>query len=99
MNPRAALEASDELVDSAIEFFDEHYDLEKGLYKAALSVYIQEREEPFTTFLEYTAYGFHTETVRSQTDDYKYGAGIYIPRANSKQVLLKVRPSQVKGSF
>jgi hypothetical protein len=94
LNPRASIEASDELVDLAIEFFDEHYDLEKGLHKVALLVHTQEREEPFTVLLEYTTYGFHIETVRSQTVDYKYGAGIFKPSANSKQVWLKVRSNK-----
>ncbi|ARU57981.1 hypothetical protein OLMES_3962 [Oleiphilus messinensis] len=93
LNPRASIEASESLVDTAIEFFEEHYDLEKGLHKVTIVVYTQEKAEPFKTHLEYTIYGYHIETVRSQTDDYKYGAGIYGPSANSKQVWLKVRPN------
>jgi hypothetical protein len=90
-NPRAAVAANAKYVEEAISFFDEKFDLEKGKYAIDIvATTIDGRQ--FVQKSEITIYEYHIQALKSQTDDYKYGAGIYYPTNNSKQVWVKIVP-------
>ena len=71
-----------------MDFFDTMFDLQQGQYKATLSVFIEDQEEPFTQSFSFTIFPHHIQMLRSQTEDYKFGAGILPNRPSNpaKQV-------------
>ncbi|MBW1745424.1 MAG: hypothetical protein JRJ25_03535 [Deltaproteobacteria bacterium] len=87
-------EAQSSNVETAKDFFDKKFDLNKGEYKTKLSVQTSQAELPFIIHSEFTVYEFHIETIKAQVDDYKYGAGIYFPPDNSKQAWIKLKPNK-----
>ncbi len=87
-----ALEADGALVEKALDFFEENFDLEKGKYFVEIAAFIENREKPFIQNSEFTIYEYHVQTIRAQTKDYKYGAGIYFPSSETKQAWVKIEP-------
>lgn len=91
-------EAEEQLVDEALAFFKKNFDLEKGTYKVEIAVTVEGKKEPFVTRSEFTIFDYHIETVKFQTDDYKYGAGIYYPVNNPKQTWVRIEPNKAMNS-
>mgnify|MGYP007075859913 FL=1 len=86
--PSVYPEAEPNFVQQALDFFDTMFDLQQGQYKATLSVFIEDQEEPFTQSFSFTVFPHHIQMLRSQTEDYKFGAGILPNRPSNpaKQV-------------
>ncbi|CAN5906836.1 hypothetical protein BH20PSE1_BH20PSE1_20790 [soil metagenome] len=78
-------EADAPFVDEAIQFFSRKFDLEKGAYKISVMADINGTETTLNR-LSFTLYDFHIQTIRSQTEEYKYGAGINFSTIQLKQV-------------
>lgn len=78
-------EADAPFVDEAIQFFSRKFDLEKGAYKISVMADINGTETTLNR-LSFTLYDFHIQTIRSQTEEYKYGAGINFSTIQPKQV-------------
>ncbi len=77
--------ADSQVVDPAIKFFTRKFDLEKGTYKVVLEAVVNGSSVTLKEFT-FTLYDYHIETLRSQVQDYKFGAGIYFPILPPKQV-------------
>ena len=86
--PSLYTEAEPSFVQQALDFFDTMFDLQQGQYKATLSVFIEDQEEPFTQSFSFTIFPHHIQMLRSQTEDYKFGSGILPNRPSNpaKQV-------------
>lgn len=74
--PSVYTEADPQAVEEAMEFFDTMFDLKQGQYRATLSVHIKGRDEPFNQSFSFTVFSHHITMLHSQTEDYKFGAGI-----------------------
>ena len=83
--PRSMIEASEGDVKNALRFFDDKFDLEKGKYKGTIRYDVNGTQRVAKSF-EFTLYEYHLRMIRSQTDHYKYGAGIYFPGRGELQV-------------
>lgn len=79
------IEADPTIVSEATGFFDRKFDLEKGTYKASVICSVNGKPTTLRAF-EFTLYDFHIATLRSQKDDFKYGAGVYFPRNTAKEI-------------
>lgn len=88
-NPNILTEADPGIVAEAIDFFNHRFSLEKGIYKATLTCNVDGRKVILKKF-EFTLYDYHIQTIKSQTKDYKYGWGIYIPSDQTKQVAASI---------
>jgi len=88
-NPNGLRRASSGAVSPAVEFFDANFDLEKGQYKATISVLLEDGKS-FEKSFEFIVYDFQIETIKSQVKDYQFGAGIYYPVNNLKSVWAKI---------
>lgn len=86
--PNVYTEAAPDVVEEAVAFFEKMFDLKQGQYKATLSVYIEDQDKPFTQSFSFTVFPHHIAMLRSQTDDYKFGAGVLPSRPShpTKQV-------------
>jgi hypothetical protein len=73
-----------------MDFFNKNFDLEKGQYKARISLYLEESDTVFEKEFEFIVYDFQIETIKSQVKDYQFGAGIYFPVNNLKSVWAKI---------
>jgi len=89
-NQRALTIASVDAVSPAEEFFEKRFDLEKGQYKASVNVYLEDSETSYEKKFEFIVYDYQIETIKSQVNDYKFGAGIYYPVNNLKSVWAKI---------
>ena len=84
--PEVIVAADPVLVAEAVDFFNRRFDLEKGVYKAAL---IGDENGHTLTIKQFgfSLYDYHIKTLRSQADDYKYGWGFGgSPASQNKQV-------------
>jgi hypothetical protein len=91
-NPDFPAIADERVVAEAINFFNRRFEVEKGTYKVSLSCAINGRRVVLKKF-EYTLYDYQINALRSQTEDYKYGAGIFTPPNPNKDVwaLISIR--------
>jgi len=71
-------------VDAAVAFFNNEFDLEEGQYKVEVLADVDGAKMKMKTF-SFVLYEFNIETIRSQTQDYKYGVGVYMPVNQPKQ--------------
>ena len=69
----------------ATQFFDKKFDLEKGTYSVTIKCAVNGREVMLKQ-ASFTLYDYHITTIKSQKEDFKFGAGIYYPTNQPKQV-------------
>jgi hypothetical protein len=81
--------ADDEVVKTALNFFNKNFNLEKGPYKTLLKIYVNGKKEPFEYNSKFTLYDHHLDLIQSQTHDYKYGIGIFTPTTRTKKLWVK----------
>lgn len=94
-NPQPTLpgpiEADEEIVDGAMKLFAQNFGLHKGnyrLYVAALS----EKDRPLVVeSFHFTLFESQIKGLVAMTEDYKYGAGIYLPSHPMRHVWLRLR--------
>ena len=77
--------AADPLVAEASAFFDKKFDLDKGKYTVSIKCDASGKETLLSQ-ASFTLYDYHVSMVKSQKEDYRYGAGIYYPVNQPKQV-------------
>jgi hypothetical protein len=91
-NPSFPIEVDSKVVAEASNFFNQKFDLEKGIYKAAVICDINGRKATLKKF-EFTLYDYHINMYKSQAEDYKYGWGVYAPPDPNKQIWAVVSQS------
>jgi len=79
------IEAEKRFADEAIAYFHRRFDLEKGTYKASISCTMNGLKVMLKKF-EFTLYEHHIKTCKLQTEDYKYGYGVYLPFNENKLI-------------
>lgn len=79
------IEADAQFVVAAGQFFDKKFDLEKGDYRMVFKCDVNGSEITLKQ-ASFTLYDYHIATLKSQKEDFKYGAGIYYPLPAQKQV-------------
>jgi hypothetical protein len=73
------IEADSGFVQKATQFFEQNFKLHKGNYKIVI-VALSEDDSPISLRgYEFTLYENHIRTLKSYTEEYKYGGGIYLP--------------------
>jgi hypothetical protein len=77
--------ANESIVAEATQFFDKKFDLEKGTYSVTIKCAVNGREVMLKQ-ASFTLYDYHITTIKSQKEDFKFGAGIYYPTNQPKQV-------------
>lgn len=93
-NPRALVVVEPDVEKLAVQFFNEKFDLQKGLHETTIEVKLRNTEDQIMTHFEFTLYEYHFEMVKAQVADYKYGWGVYLPHAQNKQIYIKIRPNK-----
>lgn len=88
-SPKPWVEAEQSLVNEAVQLFNKNFDLKKGQYTFAIKCEANGRDTMLTEG-SFTLYNHHIVTIRSQTDDYAYGAGIYFPVRHARQVWVRL---------
>lgn len=91
-NPGKLFVASPETVKGVTSFFNRNFDLQKGEYIGSIKFLGSDQETLLEKKLKFTIYEFHLSLIKSQTEDYKFGGGIYFPLPEPKQVWVKVQP-------
>lgn len=89
--PKILVEADDDLVREAKEFFQKRFQLAKGNYRLVIAALSEKDEVLALRGFDFTLFDNHIRTLRSVTDDYKVGAGIYYPADQWKQVAIRLR--------
>ena len=79
------VEAEELLVQEAKQFFNNNFNLEKGSYTVMVKCESNGIETLLKT-MSFTLYDYHLVTLKSQADDFKYGAGIFFPTNQPKQI-------------
>lgn len=77
--------AAEPLVAEASQFFDKKFDLDKGKYAVSIKCSVNGKEVVLKQ-ANFTLYDYHIAMIKSQKEDYKYGAGIYFPVNQPKHV-------------
>jgi hypothetical protein len=95
--PSVYTEAEPSVVQQALDFFNAMFDLQQGQYRATLSVHVEQRDEPFSQSFSFTIFPHHINMLRSQTEDYKYGAGILPSRPSHPTKQVGVQLETVEG--
>jgi len=90
--PKIPVEAEQNLVREAKEFFDKRFRLVKGNYRLVVAALSEKNGVLALRGFDFTLFDNHIKTLRSATDDYKIGAGVYFPADQSKQVAIRLRP-------
>lgn len=72
------LEAQPSNVSKAKHFFDKKFDLHKGNYKLIVIAYSDEKLLSLSGFM-FTLYESQIEALKYQTEEYKFGGGVYYP--------------------
>jgi len=88
-------EADDALVKEATELFEKKFNLTKGNYRLVIAA-LSEKKEPLTVRgFDFTLFDHQIQALRSATEDYKVGAGVYYPNLDpSRQAVIRLRPLQ-----
>lgn len=86
--------ADEKYVNEALQFFESNFDLEKGEYAVEIAAYVEGEKEAFIIRSEFTIFEYHIQTIRAQTDDYKYGAGIHFPSQYAKVARVNIEPNK-----
>jgi len=81
----AASEADPASVEQAVRFFNEKFELLKGPYKALLTIENNGKRETLKEFT-FSLYDYQINTLKSQTEEYKYDVGVSGSAAGPKQV-------------
>lgn len=90
--PKVPVEADGEFVREAKEFFLKRFQLVKGNYRIVIAALSEKKEVLALRGFDFTLFDNHIKTLRSASDDYKLGAGIYYAADPSKQVPIRLRP-------
>lgn len=83
--PDVLAEADDSNVQPLLTFFEERFDWHPGAYRVTVKL-VTDRGE-FTKRLQFIVFESQSEVLRSLTDDYKYGAGIYWDRPGLQTIV------------
>lgn len=86
------VEADESLVKEAKALVDQRFKLVKGNYRLVIAALSEKDELLSLQGFEFTLFDNHIKTLRSIVDDYKFGAGIYFPSPDWKQVFVRLRP-------
>jgi len=89
--PPVLLEASADSFALAKKLFEKNCDLEKGEYLVEMTVNTFNDRQIISKKYRFTLYDYHVVTIRSQVDDYKYGANIMMPGDRTKDVWVRVQ--------
>lgn len=76
------------------KLFEENFSLQQGEYQLELKLIAEGGRQLLKHDYRMTIYKFHIETLRSQVDDYKFGAGIILPPNPAKTPWIKI---ELKG--
>jgi hypothetical protein len=82
-------EATPDAVKPALEQFNANFDLDKGDYYLTFRFLGQKDQLLAEERLRLPIYDFHLSLLKSQTDEYKYGYGIYLPMIPIKEVIVQ----------
>ncbi|HEV2177918.1 MAG TPA: hypothetical protein VGW33_12070 [Terriglobia bacterium] len=85
--PPRVEEADDALVNEARQFFESHFKLSKGNFQLLFAALSENDELLALRGFNFTLFESSVRTLRSATDDYKFGAGVYFPNADQYKVL------------
>lgn len=87
------VEAEDELVQKAIDFFKNKFPLRRGTYHFLIAALSESGRPMCVRGFRFTLFEAHIRALRSHTEGYKYGAGIYFPIQDPfKVVSARIRP-------
>jgi hypothetical protein len=86
-------EADGSLVKEATDLFERKFNMAKGNYRLIIAA-LSERKEALTVRgFDFTLFDHHIRALRSATEDYKFGAGVYYPNLDpSRQAAVRLRP-------
>lgn len=82
------IKAPRHLVEQAKNLFDRNFDLVKGQYIAKIKAYSKDKVVVEKTFY-FLVHDFQVNANKSQTNDYKFGNGIYSPAQQVKMTWVK----------
>lgn len=77
--------ANGPIVAESMQFFNKKFDLEKGKYNIVVKCAVNGNES-ILKHSTFTLYDYHIMMLKSQQEDYKFGAGIYYPVNQQKQI-------------
>ena len=89
----ALVEADEKLVQKAMDFFRDKFPLRRGNYHFLIAAVSESGRLMCVRGFRFTLFEAHIRALRSYTEGYKYGAGIYFPIQDaSKVVWVRIRP-------
>jgi hypothetical protein len=75
-------EVDPQLVTEAVDFFGRQFRLTKGNYQFIIAAASEKEEILAVQGVEFTIYENSVAALKSATEDYKFGAGVYYPSSN-----------------
>lgn len=92
-NSQIQVEADEKPVGEAISFFKKLFDLHKGNFKFFIAALSEDNSVLAVRSFDFTLFESNINVLRSHTDQYKYGYGIYSPVSDwTKYVSVRLRP-------
>lgn len=92
-NSQIQVEADEKPVGEAISFFEKLFDLHKGNFKFFIAALSEDNSVLAVRSFDFTLFESNINVLRSHTDQYKYGYGIYSPVSDwTKYVVVRLRP-------
>jgi hypothetical protein len=86
-------EADDRLVKEATDLFEKKFNMAKGNYRLIIAALSESKEALAVRGFDFTLFDHHIRALRSATEDYKFGAGVYYQNLDpSRQAVLRLRP-------
>lgn len=88
------VEASDNTVKEAIDFFAKRFTLAKGNYRLFIAALTEENAVVCVRAFDFTLFDHQLRALRSAADDYKMGAGIYFQNPDPLKygAFIRLRP-------
>lgn len=92
--------ADEQAVSKAVEFFENKFDLVPGEYMLIVAARTGQYEESILDLrgFRFVIYDNHIDTLRSQVDDYRFGAGIYYPITDTLKFVSTIRLEPIDSS-
>lgn len=92
-DPNKLVEADENLVKEAKDFFEKRFTLAKGTYRLLVAAISEGNEVVRVRGFDFTLFDHQVRALRSAVDDYKTGAGIYFGNMDpSKTAYIRLRP-------
>jgi hypothetical protein len=86
-------EADAGLVKEATDLFEKKFNMTKGNYRLTIAALSEESEVLAVRGFDFTLFDHHIHALRSATEGYKVGAGVYFPALDPlTQAVIRLRP-------